>query len=281
MATPQPHLTSDRAVPPSIAPDLEPFARSLLESDRLYFEAAAQICTYPGGSIAAMPNLAHIAAGCVAHRIIAEDIAEPQQWLAELETRLKHFGCTAPRIYLDNDAPALETALKSRGYLPQVEVGLLDTALLRQNLSEIPSISLRPVLTEQDWQQKIYLHRAVQVGPDGHVTDAEEWVSLERRKCEAGSLRVYLVCRDGEVCGTVGAMEVGDLLRLKNLVIHPEWRRHGIGQAAVEALRREAVCLEKVAFGCFALLNGAGQRLYERAGLTIATQQVEWYKPQF
>lgn len=94
-------------------------------------------------------------------------------------------------------------------------------------------------------------------------------------------MRVYLVCRDGEVCGTVGAMEVGDLLRLKNLVVHPEWRRHGIGQATVEALRREAVCLGKGAFGCFALLNGAGQRLYERAGLTIATQQVEWYKSEF
>lgn len=263
-----------------VTPAASSMAALLLESDRLYFEAGAQLETLPAGVIAVMPNLSHIPAGCVTHRITSfKGTDQWNTWVEGLEQRLKGLGCLRPRLYLDQPIPELTKTLLQRGYSPQVEVGLLDENLTASKLKMDLAVSLRPVIYNNDWQQKLWLHSEKENGPDGHATLPQDWVELERRKCATGAMHVFLICIGDEVCGTVGALEVGPLLRLKNLLVHPDWRRRGIAQATVYALRNRAIYLEKRAFGCFALLNGAGQRVYERAGLSVVTQQTEWYSP--
>lgn len=82
---------------------------------------------------------------------------------------------------------------------------------------------------------KASLYSATEKGPDGHRTPPDHWVQLEQRKCETGQMQVYLVYYNGNICGTVGALEVDDLLRLKNLTIYPPYRRQGLAQATVYA----------------------------------------------
>lgn len=255
------------------------YEKLLLESDRLYFEAGSQIKILPGAIIAAMPNLTHIPAGCVVHRIDAYDtVREWDEWVDQLEQQLQQLGCHAPRLYLDYSLPELEQVLLRRSYCSQIEVGLLDKTLTTTKLKRDLAVTLRPIVDERDWQKKLELHSEIEKGPDGHITNAHEWVELERRKCETGKMQVYFICIGNEICGTLGSLEVNNLLRLKNLVVHANWRRQGIAQAAVQALRNEAIRLEKQAFGCFALINSIGQKVYQRVGLSIVIKQTEWYR---
>ena len=249
----------------------------LLESDRLYFEAGAQLKTMSAAVVAAMPNLAHIPAGCVAHRITDHGVNDWDIWIEHLEQQLKELGCLAPRLYLDDAVPDLEQILPKRGYSSQIEVGLLDETLTVEKLKTDLAVTLRPILDDIDWQKKLQLHSDKENGPDGHITYPHEWVELEHQKCKTGAMQVFFICIGDEICGTVGCLEVGQLLRLKNLLVHPAWRRQGVAQAAVYALRNRAIRQEKQAFGCFALLDSAGQRVYKRAGLSVVTQQIEWY----
>ena len=273
------HKTSIDHIGTALAPPSTEKAGTLLESDRVYFEAGSQIKVLPAAIIAAMPNLTYIPAGCVVHRIKPDDLVrEWDQWVEQLEQQLTRLGCLAPRLYLDHPIPELEQVLLKRDYHPQIEVGLLDETLTTDKFETNLIVKLRPVLDDIDWQQKLELHSGKENGPDGHITHPHEWVDLERRKCETGSMQVYFICVGNEICGTVGALEVNDLLRLKNLVVHSDWRLRGIAQAAVQALRNEAIHLEKQAFGCFALINSIGQRVYERVGLSTVTQQTEWYR---
>jgi GNAT superfamily N-acetyltransferase len=246
----------------------------LLESDALYFELGGQVERITAGAIAFMPGLTHIAAGCVAHRIEGEwrarDVA---QRLEELEACLRRLGALTHRIYLTRPMAQLETELQRRRYRPRVELGLLTTGL-PQNVHT--DVCLRPVRTAGDWQRKLDLHEACPLTPDGYTTPAADWVAMEQRKCENGAMRAYLIERANQVCGAVSAIDMGPLLRLKNLVIRPGFRRTGLGAAAVRALACEANRAGKQAMGCFALEEGLGLRTYLRAGLVVTTYQVEW-----
>ncbi len=255
------------------------FARDLLETDRRYFEAGASVYLLQNGSIAILNGLSHIPAGCIVQRINGSYPVEAwDTWLTNVETFLSQFSDVTPRLYLEASIPAFESVLKRRGYRSQVEVGLIDTSVAKAELDQNVKVSLRPVITEIDWQLKVRLHTAVEKGPDGHITPAEDWANLERRKCASGMMRSFFICQGNEVCGTVGAIALGQFLRLKNLVVDPAWQGQGIGQAAVRALRNEAIRTQKSAFGCFALQGGVGQHVYQRAGLSMVTQQVEWYR---
>jgi GNAT superfamily N-acetyltransferase len=257
---------------------IEKFSQELLESDRVYFEAGASIHSIPNGSVTIMDGLSHIPAGCIVQRIDEYYPANAwDEWLTGVEVFLSQFSGITPRLYLDKPIPACESTFKKRGYRPQIEVGLIDIIVANSEPEEDIKVSLRPVITEMDWQLKVKLHASVEKGPDGHLTPAKDWVNLERRKCESGKMRTYFICVENEICGSVGAIELEQFLRLKNLVIDPAWQGQGLGQAAVRAMRNEAIHNQKLAFGCFALQGGIGQHVYRRAGLTVVTQQTEWY----
>ena len=83
-----------------------------------------------------------------------------------------------------------------------------------------PELTLRPVLTPDDWRRKLELHQADDMSPDGHHVPAAEWVALERRKCDDG-MEAYLAEAGGEIVGAVGAIHGEGILRMKNILDSP------------------------------------------------------------
>jgi ribosomal protein S18 acetylase RimI-like enzyme len=133
-------------------------------------------------------------------------------------------------------------------------------------------------MSEQDWADKVELHRAVPQGPDGHRSRADDWSEMERGKCRAGFMEPFLIIHRQQVCGSVNLASSGRLGRLKNLVIHPEWRRQGIGAGAAREIARLARDRGKPAAGCFAMEHGQAVGMYRNAGYFPVGRQTEWYR---
>jgi len=115
-------------------------------------------------------------------------------------------------------------------------------------------------------------------GPDGYTNQAELWVEMERRKCATNKMRSYLVYRDTQVVATVGTIVGDGLLRLKNIVVLPQFRRQGIALAIVQHLCRMAEVDHGCRLGVFGVEGEKGSKLYRRAGLYYVTEQYEWSK---
>ena len=252
-------------------------AEELLESDSRYFESGAVLETLPGAAIARMPGLEALAAACVVHRVRPPDLSPPLgEWLERTEGRLAKVGCPRARLYLQADVPALVAALAERGYAPSREIGFLR----RCPPEPVPLGDCRfdPVVTEADWDAKVQLHRACAVGPDGHTSRAEEWVELEYRKAAAGYMTPYLARLDGAVCGAVSVAESPHLARLKNIVVHPTFRRRGVGAQGVRHLLRVGQSRGKRAVGVFGIEGAPGALLYRSCGFHEVTAQTEWVR---
>jgi GNAT superfamily N-acetyltransferase len=103
-------------------------------------------------------------------------------------------------------------------------------------------------------------------------------VELERRKAAHG-LESYLAMLGGEAVGAIGAIRGESILRFKNILIHPDHRRRGLGRAmlnSLAALGRESGILEQAVF---AVRGNAGERLYRACGMRVVGTVVEWSKP--
>lgn len=252
-------------------------AEELLESDRRYFESAAELEPLGGAVLARMPALQGLPAACVVQRVAAAALPlPPGEWLDQLERRLLGMGYARVRLYVrpSGAAPALAAVLAERGYRASTEIGFLGRAL---HTPALPAgYRFDPVTTQADWVAKRALHRACAVGPDGHASAADEWVEMERRKTEAGYMQPYLLRRDGTACGTVGASASAHLLRLKNLVIHPEHQKQGVGRTAVRCVAGVAHGLGKRAIGVFGIEHTPGAALYRAAGFHASVLQTEW-----
>ena len=250
------------------------WARDLLESDRRYFEADAEIFHVPGAVIVALRGAESLGAGCVVQRIDAGRIgADAEAWLADVEGRLRALRSPRARLYLDAPHAPLERALERRGYRPRVEFGFVRAAGV--SASEI-EIELLPAENESSWSARRLLMHRVELGPDGHSIDPELWIAMERRKHRAGYMRPYLIRRGGEIVAAVCTAACGSLLRMKNLVVAPAHRRRGIATATAVRFARLAAEEGFAATGCFALDGEAGLVVYPRAGYRLLARQTEW-----
>jgi len=249
------------------------FVAALIESDSAYFDCAAETEDLGFARLARMPGLVGLAAAGVVHRFDPERAPDDiDGWVATVSDRLREEGW-APRFYLQSPLPQLERALQDRGFRRQDEVAMIDDDLVQ---GDTGAIVLEPVIDAAGWQRKRSLQEACATGPDGHPMAAAAWVALERSKAEAGGLTPFLIVEDGEDLGMISTMDLGPMLRMKNLVVHTRFRGSGVATRAVRALLGRARADGRDAVGCFALAEGDAGRLYRACGFREVARQSEW-----
>lgn len=260
------------------APRLQPSARSLLaralDTERTYFELGAQVLRLPGAELAWMPGLTASPAAAVVHRVRpAVCAASGASWITEAEEALVSVGAGLARIYVDTRGSALDPLLLRAGYTARDELVFVHSLPVPPR-----AVTLREVTSDADWRRKLRFHESVEGPPDGHPTAPAQWVELERRKCEHG-MTCYLAELDGETVGAIGQLRGEGVLRIKNLVVHPDHRRRSIGRAMlgeVAALGREMGVDEQ----CLLAVKGeVGELLYRAVGMRVAGSVIEWSKP--
>jgi len=253
---------------------LDTVAGTLLESDALYFELAAEQIPLNGAVLAWMPGFESLAAGCVVQRVRPEVVREnPEGWLLTVEAAVRMTGAALARMYLPPDIPGIENSLRRAGYQSRVEVVLASNGAPPEVDS---AYRLRPVQSEEDWRLKEWVHHRCEA-PDGYENPAREWTRFIRAKCATGGKESFLIERDGEVVGCVGAMCFPGVVRLKNLCVMPEFRRQGAGSQAVGLMWQRAADRDSV-LGAFAVEGRGGEKLYRRRKLEAVASLVEWRK---
>jgi len=250
------------------------WAAALIESDRRYFEAGAEVLAFPGASIAVLRGAESLAAGCVAQRIdVGCAAAAPDSWLAELEARFRDLGASRVRLYLEGAHGTLDAALARRGYRRRVEHGFVREC---GGPAEDPGVELVSSDDDDGWIVRRELLRRSGSAPDGFAADPDLWIDMERRRTRAGYMRPYLVRRGGDVVGAACAASAGPLLRIKNVCVDPAHRRSGVATALAVRFADLAASQGFAAAGCFAIEGEAGMGIYGRAGYRDLTSQLEW-----
>jgi GNAT superfamily N-acetyltransferase len=101
---------------------------------------------------------------------------------------------------------------------------------------------------------------------------------MEQVRVATGEMEAWLVIRDGVVCGTVCTMADDVVLRNKNLVVHPDHRRTGVGLSVLATLHDMARDRGLV-LGTFSVAGKDGELLYSAAHMSVVVEQREWSRP--
>lgn len=240
-----------------------------IETDRAYFELGARIDALSGAQLAWMEGLAGMPAGAVVQRIEAN--APNAVWLELVERALLGIGAGMARIYPDYAVD--EAVFRNGGYEDRDEVFFTSNSLP----TAPPGFALRPLATEQDWQDKLRFHVEAGQTPDSHPNAPADWAELERRKCRHG-MEAFLVESEGIAVGAIGAIWFDRLLRLKNVLVHPDHRRRSVGRTML-SLMADLGRARGVSELCVVAVRGEpGERLYRTCGMQMIGTQVEWSK---
>lgn len=264
----RPHLIADRADATSAF-----LINDALETEFNYFALGAEVRDVDGFRLAWMPGLASIPAGAVVTHIDPAMIAHAGGgWLDSAERSFADVGATMARIYCRGRDVQADQLLAAADYTMREELVFAGSLLDDQS-----DLSLQPIKRPSDWQRKLLFHCQAQSSPDGHVNAAEQWVALERRKMAAG-MDCYLAESGGEIVAAIGAVWGQRVLRFKNLVVHPQYRRESIGSSVLRKLAelgRQRGIRDQVAF---AVRGEAGEALYRSLGMTVIGSHFEWSK---
>jgi GNAT superfamily N-acetyltransferase len=247
--------------------------RALIESDRQYFELGARRTVLTGAEIAWLDGMADLPAAGVVHRVVPGEVADPAGWVAELTAAQRDIGFTSGRVYLDEPCEPLEHQFVAEGWTMRREPALI--AVENVPPSRGPNVELLPVVVDADWDIKQAVHLADGIRPDGHPAPASRWVAMEQARVATGRLDAWLVRREGIVCGTVLSMAVDGILRMKNLVVHPDHRRTGVGLGVLGRL--DVMARERaLVLGTFSVAGDVGELLYRAAAMQGVVEQREW-----
>lgn len=253
---------------PSGPPSL--LARAI-ETDRDYFELGARIAQLPGATLAWMPDLTSAAPGAVIQRVDPDTVIEmADEWLDQAERALSDVGAVIGRIYLEDRHEKIDALFRRADYVDREEL-----IFVHSFGPPPPGLVLKRVENDRDWERKLRLHQLISTPPDGHETSAADWVTLERRKCDAG-MKAYLVERNGETVGAIGALHGNGVLRLKNIVVHPAHRRQGVGLGMLAHLGTIGASRGISDHCVFAVRGEIGELLYRAAGMRVIGSVVEW-----
>lgn len=253
-------------------------AEDLLESDAAYFESGAILEPFEGAVLARLSGLEHIAPGAVLQRIQPHRIGlSAERWISAAESFVRARKVTRLRLYLTQSHPRLERTLRTRDYAERKEIGMIrSTHEERRALTALPKVRLEEVVDMAGWDEKRRIQEACATGADGHAVDPRGWLEMERRRAAHGYMRPFLIRHGSTVCGALNLAPRGTLLRLKNLVLHPNWRGKGMALAAVAAVTvvgREAGFLR---VGCFVNPGRHVHSVYELNGFIPIVTQTEW-----
>lgn len=268
---PEPLLDA-RAGSPSL--DSAVLGEALLESDRRYFQLGAVRRKLPGAEMVWIEDMADLPAAGVVHRVDLAETIDPGEWVGEVTAALLDAGFRHGRIYLDEPFEPLEAQLDADGWTMRLEPGLVALG----NVPGRTQIELVPVLSHDDWAAKERVHHADGKRPDGHDAPASRWVAMEQVRVAAGGLEAWLVIREGIVCGTVCTMADDTVLRNKNLVVHPDHRRTGVGLSVLSKLH-EMARDRGLVLGTFSVAGEDGELLYRAANMSVVVEQREWSRP--
>ena len=264
---------------PSDISNVDPAGNALLDSDRTYFEFAANIEHIDQSQLSWMPGAANTPAGCTCQRIGPElahsDPGRLQAWLNQIETRFWELGNPSVRIYLHEHSP-LSEFLQASNYSVREEIGfgLFERAGPADNLLQVVEVD-----SDDLWEQKLQLHSRSPQFPDDHDYDPRVWTQLERSKCQTGELKCYLIQTGEAVRGAIGMMEIDGLIRLKNLVLASEHRRIGIAAATITKIAAMKLGSQDNRWiGAFGIEGGRGEKLYRSLGMATVCRQFEWTK---
>jgi GNAT superfamily N-acetyltransferase len=246
-----------------------------VESDRLYFSLAATVEPLAGAELAWMPGLAHSSASVVVQRINPHAVLSGgPAFLDRIERRLSAMGTPVARLYLDRSSPAADAILTQAGYQARHE--LIFAGELRDGRCD--GLEIRSVTSDADWHRKRAFHEETGARPDGHESTASDWVEMERRKCAAGGMLAFSAEIGGRMVGVCNALASAQLVRLKNIAVHPGHRRQGIGSRMLARVS-QAVSPTGLPLCIYAVAGEAGEFLYRAIGLVELGRVVEWSKP--
>lgn len=134
-------------------------------------------------------------------------------------------------------------------------------------------IELEPIVDDAGWEAKRAVQRADAASPDGHLVDPDRWHAFERDKAQDPSFAPMVVRAEDEVVGSVSLLAAPSIVRVKNLVVSPAWRRQGM---AGEILRAIAARHPEATLGVMAVAGSHGLRAYLRAGADEVGRVDEW-----
>ena len=248
---------------------------ALMESERAYFRAGAHNRPACGGTLSVIPGLQHLPAGCVLHDIAAPPgPADAISWVRSIERRFLRVGSRLCRFYLPGEPGQLAPLFEGVGYSSQTETGF-SRDLSASDSDIVAHLNLRPLDPAHGWTQKIQLCIQAGLGPDGYDMRQGAYATLERTKCQSGYMRSYLYWRGSRAVGAASLAVNGEFARLKNVLVHPEYRSRGVGRAMVIGMMDEARRQGAGTFGVFARTEEARQ-LYVRCGMAEQLTQTEW-----
>ena len=252
--------------------------QALIGSEHDYFNAGSHNRSILSGEMSVTPKFESLASGCILHRIQPNIINKNfENWLSDVEIEFRKIGAPLCRFYFSQQSVVQNKILIDRGYEKVTEVGL---AVSLDSFKSINTLKgeLKLILDEKGWELKKALYKAAKLGPDGHDMKEGTYSDFEKVKCNAGYMISYLYWKDGKLIGVVSLATKDKFSRLKNLLVHPEYRGLGIGSEIVMALMKEAKSLGSTTFGVYAVENMNSHKLYKSCGMREVLQHTEWSK---
>jgi len=247
-----------------------------IESDCAYFEMAAQEKVLTGGQLLWMPELESLSSSSVVQRI---DISvSPDTCISEAENFCLQHNIGTVRLYLKDQNPRWSQILTQFRYVSRSEHIMIADQHVIEHWPDQKTIDLYPVVDESDWTERYRILFSSGNAPDGYAIEADKYIDMEKKKSATGQLTFYLARDSGGIAvGSVGLMKVGSLRRIKNLIVHPDFRQKGIATRMIAQFGRKFIEMGNQ-LAAFAVDHPVRGSVYDRLSFKKSATYFEWRK---